>query len=108
MLWADLPESRPQAGLKAILDAMGAERGDLPLWSQGFPWVDPVPEGRVAMLRAALTPAAGMAQWMRDPQPCDLAGLSSLNCEDPQQEACAIAMILPCVRRLRNPAIVWP
>ncbi|UYH50769.1 double-strand break repair protein AddB [Candidatus Kirkpatrickella diaphorinae] len=93
-LWAALPESHPQSGLKAILDAMGVERGALPRWSQGFPWVDPIPAGRVAMLRAALTPAAGVAQWMRDPQPCDLTGLSSLNCEDPQQEARAIAMIL--------------
>lgn len=93
-LWAALPESHPQFGLKAILEAITMKRQDIPVWSSHFSWNAAIPEGRIDLLSAAMTPAAGVANWMCDPQPCDLTGLSRLNCEDPQQEARAIAMIL--------------
>ena len=90
--WEALEDSHPQAGLRRLLTALGARRGDVTAWEA--PSVTP-PE-RVALLNRALLPAMALEAWRASPavagggQP----GLSRLAAADQQEEAVAIALIL--------------
>jgi ATP-dependent helicase/nuclease subunit B len=85
--WDALDEAHPQAALRDLLAAMGAERGDV------RDWADAPPAPRVEALRAALLPAAALSAW-RDGNPPSLPDLFRLEADEPQQEAVAIALIL--------------
>lgn len=87
-----LPPQHPQAGLAAMLAAMGATAGDV----RPFPGtVDAGPRPR--LLARALLPAEALSAWQNPLPPGDadgLAGMSRLEAADDQAEAVAIAMIL--------------
>ncbi len=57
--WEALEDSHPQAGLRRLLTALGARRGDVEAWEA--PSVTP-PE-RVALLNRALLPAIALGEW---------------------------------------------
>jgi len=87
-IWAALPPSHPQAGLKEILTDLGLSREELTEWDGGRD------RGRELMLREVLLPEQGIAHWGQDSRPRDIDRLSILPAQDQQQEAQAIALIL--------------
>lgn len=102
-VWAVLDEAHPLAGLKRLLNGMGATRGDVAVWappperpSTERPSTErPVLAGRARLLSQALLPAPALRAWRDDAARTDEpAGLFRLSCADPQEEAVAIAMIL--------------
>ncbi|MBS0562245.1 MAG: double-strand break repair protein AddB, partial [Proteobacteria bacterium] len=87
--WAALEETHPQAGLRALLGALGARRGDV---------ADFCPsarreEERARLLRQALLPAAALGAWQDGTRP-GTDGLWRLAPADQQEEALAIALVL--------------
>ena len=86
-VWDTLDDSHPQAGLRDLLAAMDATRGDVALWELG-PRM-----GRTALLNRSLLPARALGAW-REPMVPDLAGLERLDPADEQEEAVAVALVL--------------
>jgi ATP-dependent helicase/nuclease subunit B len=89
--WDKLDDSHPQAGLRQLLNGLGATRGDVRPWP-----VQPlsqVPPQRFPTLARALLPADALNDWQRDPPP-PLDGVSRLTPADQQDEAVAIALVL--------------
>ncbi len=97
--WEALDPQHPQAGLRMLLDRLGATRSDVRIWPQP-PAADPitvrVPAGRVALLRRALLPGTALDDWQdRTADATDaLSGLFRLDPDDPREEAAAIALML--------------
>jgi ATP-dependent helicase/nuclease subunit B len=89
--WQDLTDAHPQAGLRDLLAALGATRGDLRPW----PVVPEtaVPAARFPTLARALLPAAALPSWQDAPPP-RLEGVQRLSPADQQEEAAAIALVL--------------
>jgi ATP-dependent helicase/nuclease subunit B len=87
--WDALKDSHPQAGLRSLLASLGARRDDVVSWNG----TQAAPPGRVALLQAAMLPAASLGAW-RAPADPDLTGLSRLNAADAQEAALAIALVL--------------
>ena len=90
-VWDALQDSHPQAGLRQLLNGLGATRGDIRAWP-----VQPdsnVPRDRFAEIACALLPADALSVW-RDAPPCQLRGLMRLVPTDSQEEAAAIALVL--------------
>lgn len=83
--------AHPQASLRALLGLIGATRGDVAEW-QGVA-APVVPQGRVALLRLALLPAAALGRWSGAAAP-DCSGLAVIEAADEQEEALAIAIRL--------------
>ena len=118
--WAALDQQHPQAGLRMLLDRLGATRADVRLWplsgggdaphavgsgasGSGASGSDAtgragagVPAGRVALLRWALLPGTALHDWQDRTADADdaLSGLFRLDPDDPREEAAAIALIL--------------
>ncbi|MEO9189097.1 MAG: double-strand break repair protein AddB [Acetobacteraceae bacterium] len=90
--WVALEPSHPQAGLAALLRALGATREDVRGWTRSR--AGGVPASRSEALRRALLPGAALADDWTDPRPADIAGLSRLEAADQQEEAASIALIL--------------
>ncbi len=103
--WAALDAPHPQAALRALLAALGAERGDVAEWDG----VAAAPAGRVRTLAAALLPAAALAAWRQDQAP-DTGGMLRLAPADQQEEAAAIALVLRQAIEMpgRRAALVTP
>lgn len=89
-VWEALEASHPQAGLRALLAAMGAERREVRLWPAS---VHGVPQGRARTIASALLPAPALSAWTH-PAPVALEGLIRLDPADQQEEAAAIAMLM--------------
>ncbi|MBV8158298.1 MAG: hypothetical protein JO278_11610, partial [Dyella sp.] len=87
--WDTLPDTHPQSGLRRLLSAIGARRGDVRSWPC---WRTSVPSGRAACLNAALLPAEALEAWRRSD--LDPAGLTRLAADHEQDEATAISLIL--------------
>jgi ATP-dependent helicase/nuclease subunit B len=83
--WEALEDSHAQAGIAALLGAMGARRAEIAVVRQ--------PSGRAALLSRTLLPAACLGRW-QDTAPLDTAGLYRLAAKDEQEDATAMAMIL--------------
>jgi ATP-dependent helicase/nuclease subunit B len=90
-VWDGLDAAHPQAGLRMLLNGLGARPGDVRQWP-AMPASD-VPAGRAGMLSRALLPAAALSDWRRK-TPAALDGLHRLTPADQQQEAAAIALVL--------------
>jgi len=89
--WNALDDSHPQAGLRRLLNGLGATRADLRLWPIQPP--SPIRPGRFTTLARALLPAAALHVW-RGEKPAPLQGISRLTPADQQEEAAAIALVL--------------
>jgi ATP-dependent helicase/nuclease subunit B len=89
-VWGTLEPSHPQAGLRALLAAMGAERRGVRLWPASL---HGVPEGRARTIAGALLPAPALGAWKHS-VPVSLDGLTRLDPADQQEEAVAIAMAM--------------
>jgi ATP-dependent helicase/nuclease subunit B len=102
--WQALDDSHPQAGLRRLLDGLGATRADV---------AADAAHGRAALLSRVLLPAAALGAWRApapiespppDPEPggpaapgrapAELAGLRLMRPADQQEEAVAIALAL--------------
>ncbi len=89
--WEVLEDSHPQAGLRRLLNGLGASRAD----------VLPLPQGegenvlptRAATLSRALLPGDALHDWTGD-GPVAIDGLLRLAPADQQEEAAAIALVL--------------
>ena len=84
-VWEQLDAAHPQAGLRRLLELLGAARGDVEKWGE--------PGARARTLAQALLPAAALEAWRR-PAEIDTTGLWRLQPADEQEEAVAIALIL--------------
>ncbi len=91
--WEALEAQHPQAGLRVLLDRLGATRGDVRPWPLREMEAG-VPAGRVALLRRALLPGAALGDWQRPDTEAGAEGLSLLTPADQQEEAAAIALVL--------------
>jgi ATP-dependent helicase/nuclease subunit B len=118
--WEALPDSHPQAGLRRLLDGLGATRGDVRplrlregaggrgLGAEGVgailaatPPPNPLPQGegekvsesRAATLGQALLPGDALSDWTRGGE-VEIEGLFRLAPADQQEEAAAIALVL--------------
>lgn len=113
--WDALDDQHPQAGMRRLLNEMGAARGDVRAWPME---TRPVSASRVRLLRDALLPAAALDWNATRPPPARREGQTMgqlalalpetpqrapfppgalpfrLAAADQQQEAAAIAMIL--------------
>ena len=97
--WEALDPQHPQAGLRTLLDRLGATRADVRIWpppAAADPTTVRVPAGRVALLRRALLPGTALDDWQdRTADATEaLSGLFRLDPDDPREEAAAIALIL--------------
>jgi ATP-dependent helicase/nuclease subunit B len=97
-VWDALDDGHPQAGLRGVLHAMGAARGDVAAWPPMGTAMLPTDEGggsagRAELLRRALMPARALGVW-RQPFAPDVAGLERLEAADQQEEAVAVALVL--------------
>ena len=92
--WDALTDSHPQAGLRRLLQELGATRGDVRPWPIAA--VGKVPPDRAATLARALLPGSALADWTAaDPaRPLAVDGLLRLTPADQQEEAAAIALVL--------------
>jgi len=89
--WTAVEDTHPQAGLRRLLNSLGATRDDVRPWPMEPR--SPVPPQRFNTLSRALLPAAAFQDWQRDPPPA-LDGVSRLTPVDQQDEAAAIALVL--------------
>ena len=89
--WEALPDSHSQAGLRRLLDGLGATRGDVRPWP--VPLGGGVPVGRAATLGRALLPGRALDDWTRGGEVA-IDGLLRLTPADQQEEAAAIALVL--------------
>ncbi len=91
--WEAIDESHPQFGLKRLLARLGIGRAEVADWplAKG---VGPPPEGRAALLNAALAPAAATGRWhdLEPPPDAALDGFERIDCDGPQEEARVIAL----------------
>ncbi len=103
--WDALEDSHNQAGIAALLGAVGARRDEI----LRLPATASAPAGRVALLSRALLPAACLTDWQASAPPAP-AGLSRLAAQDEAQDAIAIAMILRDALEIpgRTAALVTP
>lgn len=93
--WAAIEPSHPQAGLRALLDRIGIDRGAVVTpWPPDRATATPGP--RLRLLSDVLRPAATTAAWRSLPPPPDeaLAGLTLVEAPDPAAEAVEIALRL--------------
>jgi len=88
-VWDSLPDTHPQSGLRRLLAAIGATRGDVRPWSTVR---TEVPPDRPACLNAALLPAEALGTWRR--MEADPGGLTRLAAAHEQEDAAAIALVL--------------
>jgi ATP-dependent helicase/nuclease subunit B len=89
--WTAVEDTHPQAGLRRLLNSLGAARGDVRPWPMQPN--SPVPSQRFSTLSRALLPAAALRDWQRVPSPA-LEGVSRLTPIDEQEEAATIALAL--------------
>jgi ATP-dependent helicase/nuclease subunit B len=104
--WEALEPGHAQAGIAALLGAIGARRDEiLPLPAPS----GAVPPGRGEILSRALLPATALADW-QEPATAQTTGLTRLEAEDEAENATAIAMILrdALERPGRTAALVTP
>ena len=91
--WEAIDESHPQFGLKRLLARLGIGRAEVADWplAKG---VAPPPEGRAALLNAALAPAPATGRWhdLKPPPAAALDGFERIDCDGPQEEARVIAL----------------
>ncbi len=88
--WEALDDSHAQAGIKALVTAIGAAREDIARLAAP---AAKTPAGRAALLSRALLPAAQLGDWQHK-TPLNIQNLSRLEAQDEAQDATAIAMIL--------------
>src|SRR5204862_333891 len=74
-VWDGLEETHFQAGMRSLLGATGAVRGDVRVWPSGA--ASSVPAARFPTLRRVLLPGAAIADWQA-PGPAEIGGLSRL------------------------------
>jgi ATP-dependent helicase/nuclease subunit B len=89
--WTAVEDTHPQAGLRRLLNSLGAARDDVRPWP-----IQPgslIPPQRFKTLSRALLPAAALQDWQND-QPPALGGVSRVTPVDQQEEAAAIALVL--------------
>lgn len=89
--WEALEASHPQAGLRRLLNGLGATRGDVRPWPVAP--ASEVPVDRAGTLARALLPGAALRDWTGD-GPMAIGGLWRLSPADQQEEAAAIALVL--------------
>ncbi len=89
--WAAVEDTHPQAGLRRLLNSLGAARDDVRPWPMQPK--SSIPPQRFNTLSRALLPAAALQDWQCDPPPA-LDGVSRLAPVDQQEEAAAIALVL--------------
>ena len=87
--WEALTDGHPQAALKALLNRVGATRGDAQIW----PAPDRVAPERAALLNRALLPGKALGDWRTGPDAAP-PGLERLDPADQHEEAVAIALAL--------------
>ncbi|MBV9784293.1 MAG: double-strand break repair protein AddB [Acidisphaera sp.] len=90
-VWQQIEDSHPQAGLRRLLDGLGASRDDVRDWPSALPPC--APPGRAALLSRALLPATALGAW-RDRFDAAISGVHRLAAADQQEEATAIALTL--------------
>jgi ATP-dependent helicase/nuclease subunit B len=90
--WEALSDSHPQAGLRRLLDGLGASRADVLPLPQGE-GESCVPPARAATISRALLPGKALEDWTRNGY-AEIGGLLRLNPADQQEEAAAIALAL--------------
>ncbi len=86
--WDAVEAAHPQAGMRDLLVALGATRGDVAVWHGEASG----PAERVARFESALLPAASAGAFA--PPVLAPEGLRRLDAADEQAEAAAIAMVL--------------
>ena len=89
--WDALGESHYQAGLRRLLESLGAGREMVRPWP--VVQTGAVPAGRIATLSRALLPGTALEDWHR-PGVAESAGIVRLDPADQQEEAAAIALVL--------------
>lgn len=89
--WAAVEDTHPQAGLRRLLNSMGATRDDVRPWPRQP--ASSIPSSRFNTLSRTLLPAAALQDWQDDPPPA-LDGVSRLAPGDQQKEAGAVALVL--------------
>ncbi|HET6238949.1 MAG TPA: double-strand break repair protein AddB [Acetobacteraceae bacterium] len=90
--WEALSDSHPQAGLRRLLDGLGATRGDVLPLPQGE-GESHVPPARAATISRALLPGQALNDWTGGGT-AEIGGLLRLTPADQQEEAAAIALVL--------------
>ena len=92
--WDAIEPSHPQAGLRRLLQGLGATRGDVQPWPEAP--ASTVPAARFPLLSRAMLPARALGDWRSGPavDAAALTGLSRLTAADQQEEAEAIAIVL--------------
>ncbi len=86
-------EAHPQYGLKSLLAAMDASRGEVDVWPATT--AADGPPARLAAVGRAMTPAAFTSEWRHSAIDASaFAGLSLVKAGNPQDEALAIALAL--------------
>lgn len=89
-IWDELRPGYSQAGLRTLLEALGARRTEAQVWNE-VPAI--APPARDAAVATALLPAPALPAW-RDQRGADMAGVSRMVPADTQEEAVAIALAL--------------
>jgi len=90
--WSALDPTHPQYGLKHLVEALGVDRADIPLWPQTVPESDRA-RARAGLVRAAFWPGASDVA----PAPATeeaTAGIERLDATTPEEEAGAIALVM--------------
>jgi ATP-dependent helicase/nuclease subunit B len=102
--WDAIEKAHPQAGMRELLGALGAARGDVAVWEGEAS----CPPGRVALLESALLPAAATGAFLAPVAAPE--GLVRLDAADEQAEAAGIAMVLRDALEVpgRRAALVTP
>lgn len=93
--WAQLSEGHPQAGMRDLLAAIGAERAEVAVLGEAGPDGPEAREraDRAVLLARAMLPAGSIGTWRTLP-PLVPPAITSLVAADQQEEAVAIALAL--------------
>lgn len=99
--WEDLEPSHPQYGLKTLLGRLDCPKENVQIYSTQDTYAEPE-KARTALASIMLTPAAHTAQWQnlstdksaQNTIETGIQNISYMPCEDMQQEALSIALIM--------------
>src|SRR5690606_34810725 len=93
--WDLLGPEHPQFGLKQLLARLGVDRAAVRPWLGEAP-PDGAAAARRRLLAEALRPASTTDRWIElPPLPAEaIAGLTRIDCPDPQTEAGVIALLM--------------
>ncbi len=92
--WEALEPSHPQYGMARLLERLGVDRRSVAPWPA--PGIAARAAERIALVNAALRPAATADGWARDglPSPHALEGITRVDAAAPEEEARLIALLM--------------